>query len=104
MIRNQKLMKKKKNIIDIQKITNSITNDKNDIVNDNKSKSNNNNLNNLKLNNNIIIEPYLNSIKSTQKKLKNIDNNIITADSSKKEENSNNNINNNNKFSNINLL
>ena len=99
--KNEKL---DKDLIDIQKITNSITNDKNDIDNDNdnKSKSNNNNLNNLKLNNNIIIEPYLNSIKSTQKKLKNLDNNIITADSSKKEENSINNINNNNKFSNIN--
>ena len=91
-----------KDLLDIQKITNSITNEFN----------NENNNNNKNLNDNIIIEPYINSIKKAEKKLQNIDNNIINSLSAKKEQdnnninksnelNKNNNIN-NNKFSNIN--
>ena len=87
-----------KDLLDIQKITNSITHEFN-------SESNTNNTNNNKnITDNIIIEPYVNSIKTAEKKLQNIDNNIINSLSAKKEKDNNNNIinNNKNKFSNIN--
>ena len=97
---NDKLLDK--DLLDIQKITNSITSELN-----NEENNNNKNIGDNNINNNIIIEPYINSIKSSEKKLKNIDNNIINSHSAKKEskENNseiNNNILKNNKFSNIN--
>ena len=95
---NDKLLDK--DLLDIQKITNSITNELNGENNKNNEDKNNDNKN---MNNNIIIEPYINSIKAAEKKLKNIDNNIINSHSAKKEENeNNNNVLKNNKFSNIN--
>ena len=72
-INNDKLLDK--DLLDIQKITNSITSELND-------KDNNKDIN---INDNIIIEPYLNSIKAKERKLKNIDNNIINSLSDKKE-------------------
>ena len=93
-INNGKLLDK--DLLDIQKITNSITSELND-------KDNNKDIN---INDNIIIEPYLNSIKAKERKLKNIDNNIINSLSDKKEKDQdkdkNKNSENNNKFSNIN--
>jgi len=91
-INNDKLLDK--DLLDIQKITNSITSELND-------KDNNKDIN---INDNIIIEPYLNSIKAKERKLKNIDNNIINSLSDKKEKDKDKDKNseNNNKFSNIN--
>ena len=93
-INNDKLLDK--DLLDIQKITNSITSELND-------KDNNKDIN---INDNIIIEPYLNSIKAKERKLKNIDNNIINSLSDKKEKDKdkdkNKNSENNNKISNIN--
>ena len=93
-INNDKLLDK--DLLDIQKITNSITSELND-------KDNNKDIN---INDNIIIEPYLNSIKAKERKLKNIDNNIINSLSDKKEKDKDKdkdkNSENNNKFSNIN--
>ena len=73
---NDKLLDK--DLLDIQKITNSITSELNS---ENTKESNNNKI----INDNIIIEPYINSIKSSEKKLQNIDNNIINSLSAKKE-------------------
>ena len=93
---NDKLLDK--DLLDIQKITNSITSELNS--DNNKNIDNNNEK---ILNNNIIIEPYINSIKSAEKKLKNIDNNIINSHSAKKESTETPpDILKNNKFSNIN--
>ena len=93
---NDKLLDK--DLLDIQKITNSITSELNS--DNNKNIDNNNEK---ILNNNIIIESYINSIKSAEKKLKNIDNNIINSHSAKKESNETPpDILKNNKFSNIN--
>ena len=100
-INNDKLLDK--DLLDIQKITKSITNELNN--DDNKIP------NNKIINDNIIIEPYINSIKAAEKKLQNIDNNIINSLSAKKDKDKNNknneffdnnNIINKNKFSNIN--
>ena len=83
----------------LQKITNSITSE----LNSDNNKNIDNNNNEKILNNNIIIEPYINSIKSAEKKLKNIDNNIINSHSAKKESTETPpDILKNNKFSNIN--
>ena len=85
-----------KDLLDIQKITNSITHE---FTNENSDKI----INNKNINDNIIIQPYINSIKASEKKLQNIDNNIINSLSAKKEQEKNNSINiNKNKFSNIN--
>jgi len=94
-IDNDKLLDK--DLLVIQKITNSITNEFN---NENNNKIDNNK----NINENIIIQPYINSIKAAEKKLQNIDNNIINSLSAKKEQEKNSSINNNNKnkFSNIN--
>ena len=94
-IDNDKLLDK--DLLVIQKITNSITNEFN---NENNNKIDNNK----NINENIIIQPYINSIKTAEKKLQNIDNNIINSLSAKKEQEKNSSINNNNKnkFSNIN--
>ena len=94
-IDNDKLLDK--DLLVIQKITNSITNEFN---NENNNKIDNNK----NINENIIIQPYINSIKAAEKKLQNIDNNIINSLSAKKEQEKNISINNNNKnkFSNIN--
>ena len=93
-INNDKLLDK--DLLDIQKITNSITNE---FTNENSEKI----INNKNINDNIIIQPYINSIKAAEKKLQNIDNNIINSLSAKKEQEKNNSINiNKNKFSNIN--
>ena len=93
---NDKLLDKE--LLDIQKITNSITSELNS--DNNKNIDNNNEK---ILNNNIIIEPYINSIKAAEKKLKNIDNNIINSHSTKKESTETPpDILKNNKFSNIN--
>ena len=93
-INNDKLLDK--DLLDIQKITNSITHE---FTNENSDKI----INNKNTNDNIIIQPYINSIKAAEKKLQNIDNNIINSLSAKKEQEKNNSINiNKNKFSNIN--
>ena len=76
---NDKLLDK--DLLDIQKITNSITSE----LNSENTKDSNNNINNKIINDNIIIEPYINSIKSSEKKLQNIDNNIINSLNAKKE-------------------
>ena len=96
-INNDKLLDK--DLLDIQKITKSITNEFN---NEDNNINTNNNKN---INDNIIIEPYINSIKASEKKLQNIDNNIINSLSAKKEKEKISDENNNikkNKFSNIN--
>ena len=92
---NDKLLDK--DLLDIQKITNSITSELNS--ENNKDINNNNKI----INDNIIIEPYINSIKTSEKKLQNIDNNIINSLSAKKEKEKEKSMEKNkNKFSNIN--